>query len=392
MALVLKDNRGEDVNLDDVLDENFSDAELQNGLLCSDFDHTMIDRDFGFLLFLEKLSDPKFWTMSVSHFRRILLPKAYDQMISSGATCSMSVGSNGGSELNSDDCISILMLRDDIVELFALIKEVSRKDPAYLHIGDPLLNEFARKMSAFDKLLIKIDGVLMQQMDGRLLSRTRFFARKRKSDIKNLTERAISRTVDDNLTLAVHDINQGVFHQYVRRSDLKDLYVNRSISIVDDTRRIIARAVRRGVLASVVTTNLTDIVSTFIQESPYKPLISTVEGSTLAEYEGTDFLRPTMKGKPVIASEKEKVALRLQEEFNRRLIIAIGDSVRGDGYMGVRSLMNGGIFVAVGKKYEDTKGKFEPVVRKANEFGVTDVDKKVLYVSRGNGSNGGNGG
>jgi len=173
--------------------------------------------------------------------------------------------------------------------------------------------------------------------------------------------------------------------------DVKPLYVNRTINIIEDTRRLIARAVRRGVLASVVTTNLTDVVQTFISESSYKPLISRVEGSTLAEYEGTELLKPTMKGLPVIASEKEKVALRLQNRFRRRLIIAIDDSVRGDGWMGVRSLINGGIFVAVGKEFEPTREKFAPVVEKAKSFGVEDADRKVLYISHGKSSNGGNG-
>jgi len=211
MALTLKDNTGEFVDVDEMLDRDFTPKELEKGLLCSDFDHSMIDRDFGFLLFLEKLSDPRFWTMSPSRFRRILLPHAYDELIMKalGESEDSPDGSNYYG-IDSNDCRFLLNLRDDICELYGAAKDISGSGNSDFDIEDPLLNEFARKMAAFDKLLIKIDAVLMKQMDGRLLSRTRFFARKRKADVRTLTERAISRTVDDNLELAVHDENRGV--------------------------------------------------------------------------------------------------------------------------------------------------------------------------------------
>ena len=80
MSLILKNHAGDDVDFSKVAEE-VSARGGRNPLVVTDMDGTMFDNDLGLMVFLEKLGDPRFWNHSNSHFKKLLLPDKYREMI-----------------------------------------------------------------------------------------------------------------------------------------------------------------------------------------------------------------------------------------------------------------------------------------------------------------------
>ena len=368
------ESTGQKVLFDDVVKEVLGD-EGGESLTCADMDGTLFENDLGVLVFLEKLSDPTFWTLSEEQFRSLLLPEKYQRLMNTGA---MGEGVEG---IDRADCILVLMLWEDIVDLYKLQKVFVEKDHKTMGLEDPLVNEFARKMIEFDKYFMKMDSVLVHrpETNGQLLMRTRFFAGKNQKHVVGLTKKALDRRKKDNVTLAVYPENRLVVDQRVE--NLPDLYCEREVRDVLDIREMIERLVlKNGSEARVVTTNLQQIADTAIMRTSYDEFFrrNSAIGSTLKrDDDGT--LHPKMSRGPVIGDMKARVASMLMMQTRRRLLVAMGDSL-SDGPMGMLSLSNGGLFVAVGKDYESTRRKFAPLIEAGKKLGIPNIGKRVLLV------------
>lgn len=377
--LIFKDHdterTGEEVSFEDVVKGLPYADKMDQSLVCTDMDGTLFENDLGVLVFLEKLNDPTLWTFSADRFRDILLPPEYCQVMV------LSSKEDGVEGLDSEECFKILTLVDDLVDLYVLQKSFVASSNNCLSLkNSTIVNEFARKMIEFDKYFLKVDGLLSQrpEIGGRLLMRVRFLAGKNIKMVADLTRKAMRRRKRDTVNLKVHKSNQEHFRQLI--GALEDVEFGRVVKEVSQVRRLIQELyLTHGAEIRVITTNLQQIADVALKQSSYDDFIprrSTV-GTTLGQKNG--FFIPRVHGHPVIGQEKARMAELLMTKLNRKLQVAIGDSF-SDSEMGMKSLENGGVFVAVGKDYESTRRKFDPVVRRAKDMRIPNPEKKVLYV------------
>ncbi|MDD3861669.1 MAG: hypothetical protein PHP74_02150 [Candidatus Gracilibacteria bacterium] len=376
--LIFKDHdterTGEEVVFEEVVDGLDYHDRMNESLTCADMDGTLFENDLGILVFLEKLNDPTLWTFSADKFRDILLPPEYCKLMI------LSSKEEGVDGLDREDCFKILTLVDDLVDLYVLQKSLvaSSKDCLSLK-NSPIVNEFARKMIEFDKYFLKVDGLLSQrpEIDGRLLMRVRFLSGKNIKMVAELTRKAMRRRNRDTVNLKVHKSNQEHFSQLIR--ELEDVEFGRVVKEVSQVRALIKELYStHGSDIRVITTNLQQIADVALRQSSYDDFIprrSTI-GTTLGQKNG--FFIPRVHGRPVIGEEKARMAELLMEKLRKKLQVAIGDSF-SDSDMGMKSLENGGVFVAVGKDYESTRRRFDPFFQRAKAFGIPFPEKKILY-------------
>ena len=325
----------------------------------------MFDNDLGILVFLEKLSEPTFWTYSTDRFSRLLVPKKYFKTIQEGANTVVQ-------GLPQATCQMILALRHDLINLYALNKRfLDNEEP--LTTGHPIANEFARKMIELDRLFMEVDGHLSKQFEGELLLRTRFFAGKNKDDVYRLTQEVLERGPNAHnrfRTLGVHQSNQDETDIQVTADQLQEITEDRLVKPVDEVRRIITRLTMENLAKGrVVTTNLREIAEAIVNGSLYRRCLHSdrVVASTLDTKDDRTF-RARPSSIPVFGEEKRRLAEAIAEEKNRQFLVALGDSARNDGPMIKQALRNGGIAVFVGPTIEEIYRKFNNLYQEVAEL------------------------
>lgn len=365
--MAILDHRGDAIKTEDILQTITDENPQGNLVLASDMDGTMFKNDLGILVFLEKLSDPRFWEFEEDRFSMLLLPKGYRRLLNDGKMGMY------GDEMPSALCKLGFDLHQDIVRLYALIKKLTQEKRQSEDITLPV-NEFARKMIEFDRIFMKLDNYMSRQMGGQLLMRTRFFAGKEPKDVQRLTEEVMRRTRTDMsriLTLGIHKENAKSARQTVTEETINEAHneesplkaIDRLVVPIDAVRQIIHRAITQiGAHAIVVTANLQGIASTAIDKSTYdflkeQPGKKIVIGSRLRT-DGKK-LEARMEGKPVIGPQKAREILTYTESHGEELRIAIGDSPTTDGDMMRVCLEKGGRVFIVTRDPEHAIRRFE---------------------------------
>ncbi len=360
---------GAEYTQDELIDEFLSDKKFIVG---SDMDGTMFNNDIGVLVFLEKLSDPKFWKFKTSRFKSLLLPFKYKKVFQQGAEGTIA-------ELEQKKCQFVLNLWEDICDLYRRQREILSSNGPKIHIHTPIVNEFARKMLEFDRLLIEMERQLISRFQGELLMRTRFFVDQHRAIVGELIRKVMARKADDNdanLNLAVHNENVSEYNQRIREDDLEPIDFNRTVikntNVDNFLRKLFPRAVER-----VITTNTEEIALGAINNSDYKYLSHrrTISASRL-KMNGDKF-GSKMDGMPIFGSRKVDIAKEIEAAKKRIFKVALGDSFTNDGPMGKYALNNGGVFVIVAADYEEARQKFNPIYE---ELGANGVGERMWYV------------
>lgn len=358
-------------------------------VVATDMDNTMVDRDLGVLVFIEKLKDPHFWDLDPDAFEQLVIPAKYYGILSEGAH------GHHGDNLPPRLCQLALDLHEDIVHLYREIQRIKRDESASPH-QTPVILEFARKMIEIDRAFMEADRYLSVVFEGELLMRTRFFAGKELGDVHHVTKKVLQRTSSDPyrmLDLAIPD--EGRIGA-VSEEKISDVYgedsprrtIDRYVPIIVDVQRFTRRALKqRGVIGLVITANLQGIGTTTVRNTDYsyfkkqkirgKHLRGAVIGSRLIKNGGK--LGPKMEDLPVFGERKaEKAREFAQKNGDRRLACAIGDSPGTDGPMLRASLEEGGTAIMVGESIEEMERRFAPVL-KIEEL-QDDAHERIFYI------------
>lgn len=383
---------GRSYRLDDLMAEWLPPHKLANSVGGVDMDGTLFENDLGREVFLEKLGEPNFWRAFDSDgFAHLLLPRRYETELLSGADRNIP-------DLPPEKCRLALDLWRDIVDLHRALRtliEQSNQNSS-IDIQHPLINEFARKMLAFDHVLVELDAYFLKVFNGQLLMRVRFLAGRSNNTVKEMTRRVMERTAesaDRFVELGIHPENQSpMLSQRVNEKMLPSLHHDRLIRVIDGTRILLQRVIEHGSHPTVITTNLTEIAEEVIKSrsSPYgflqqpgKQLVWGTRLETNGKGGQEAQFRSKIGGAPVFGEQKATIAACLSRRAKKPFRIACGDSVRSDGPMGQIAMEHGGVFVAVGKDYETMRRNFHALYEQALAKRVQHPEEKIWYLEIG---------
>ncbi len=364
---------GAEYTQEELIEEFLPDKKIIVG---SDMDGTMFNNDIGVLVFLEKLSDPTFWKFKTSRFKSLLLPIKYRRAFEEGATGSVS-------ELDQRKCQFILKLWEDICDLYRKQREILSSNGPKINIHTPIVNEFARKMLAFDRLLIEMERQLISRFKGELLMRTRFFADKGVQDVEELTKKVMAREIgdeDSEMDLSVHDDNRNEYNQRISAEDLEPIVYNRIVIINLHVAALIKQVFDRGAAVRVITTNIQNNALGAINNSDYsyQNHRRTISASSLRM--NGDRFGSKMDGMPIFGERKVDIAREIEEAKKRKFKVALGDSFTNDSPMGKYALENGGVFVIVADDYEEARQKFNPIYEELIDDDDNEVGDRIWYI------------
>jgi hypothetical protein len=364
-----------------VRDDFLDDEILEDGLVATDMDGTMFKNDLGMLTSLHMLRTPDAWGIHPDNFKELLTPSVQTSVVN--------LGLNGYlPALNPKDCQLFLDLRDDLFELYVKIFSYLGKDD--LTIADPVVNEFAHKMIALDKLILDMEIIFQAATTGQLLLRTRF--------LKGMTRRNVGKIIslmmennnngDKFEELDVHDENKAISEQRVGSDRLEKISFDKKIHVVGGVRDVIFNLLDDDVPIRVVTTSLQDIAMGVLRGTEYSLILDQscdgkkpVLASTLT-CDRYGVLDSEPDKAPVFGEIKKRILEELQIKMNRKVICAIGDSVNNDSPMMKLALNNGGIAIINGENYQDTRDKFKPFVDdQRRKLGDPDIGKRVFYIT-----------
>lgn len=364
-----------------IRDEFLDDKMLKDGMVATDMDGTMFDNDLGMLTSLHMLRSPNVWGIHPDNFKALLAPVAQTSVVNLGLNGRIPV-------LSPEDCQLFLDLKDDLFELYVgIFTYIGEED---LTIADPVVNEFAHKMIALDKLILSMEAVFQHATVGQLLLRTRFLTGMTRRNVGKI----ISLMMEDNINgnrfeeLDVHDENKKISKQRVGSDKLEKVSFDKRIHVVKDVRDIIFNLLDDDVPVRVVTTSLQDIAMGVLRGTEYNRLLDQdcdgrkpVCASTMVVDKYGVFSSKTDK-MPVFGETKKNILIELQEKMNRKVKCAIGDSASNDTPMMELSLQNGGIIIINGDNYLDTRDKFKSFVDdQRQKIGDSDIGKRVFYVT-----------
>lgn len=364
-----------------IRNEYLDDEMLENGLVATDMDGTMFKNDLGMLTSLHMLRTPDAWDIHPDNFKELLTPSVQTSVVNLGLKGYLPA-------LSPKDCQLFLDLRDDLFELY--VKIFSYLGEEDLTISDPVVNEFAHKMIALDKLILSMETVFQAATAGQLLMRTRF--------LKGMTRRNVGKIIslmmenhmngDRFEELDVHDENKAVSEQRVGSDRLEKISFDKRIHVVSGIRDVIFNLLDDDIPVRVVTTSLQDIAMGVLRGTEYSPILDQscdgkkpVLASTLT-CDRYGVLDSEPDKAPVFGDIKKRILEELQIKMNRRVICAIGDSVNNDSSMMELALGNGGIAIINGETYENTRAKFKPFVdRQRRDLGDPHVGERIFYNS-----------
>jgi phosphoserine phosphatase len=318
----------------------------REGLFVSDFDGCITHQDFGVQCFDSKLHNGAYWTWTEEEFSELLLPTkatgenkaSYMQILKYALDPKKDIPEK--IRVRSQH---LLQLHGKLVSLYARIKNDSRA---------PLRAEFADKMQEYDKIVLSLEGFFAQFYGNSIFSRLRFFAGKAHTDAKKLSA--------DTLSQGKTKFNK----------DLLDIYKY-------------LRA--EGAEGRIITTNF----SSLVREAVNKTILNEIfkEDDVIAtQMQGTRIYKKDpfridrlIKGEPVFGSRKAQLALQESIVKNRNLILAAGDSHRGDGPMLAAVLKQGGIAiipVAENKDISKVISDFKEQI--SGYLGISEVSPDML--------------
>ena len=373
--------------LDRLIEEHFSPEQLKRGLVATDMDGTMFKNDLGLLVFVESLCEPRFWHYGPKKMKKLLIPPAYEELLVKG--------SNGETpDLPMEECKKALVLREDIILLYEVYCSLSRKGKKPME-KRPVVIEFARKMIELDRLIMGLEPHWRSHFNGQLLMRTRFFSANKKKSIDRLIRTTLARNDMDDpnrfLALRTFPKHQESLGQSMELKDLDP--IDRVIQVRKEIEMILRTFhIEHGLRTVVVTTNFDQIAKEVTQNEPYDFLKTekrrNVKGTIVKTHESKpkrnrcepkEYYTSRLLNVPPLGEEKRCIAQEAARRRQRILLVACGDSLAGDGAMGLQAMENGGVFIVAGDKYDETRAKFEPLSVEAVQKGVKDAANKIWY-------------
>jgi len=264
-------------------------------------------------------------------------------------------------------------------------------------INTPVVNEFALKMIEFDNLVKKVENPLMDLGRARILMRTRFFAGKNLEAAKQLMRGIMERSrmtvaerqnghvhleIQQDIQAAIHDVGNGSTYEQ-RVQDIDPRIFNRVVSVNDDIRRMIARlTIENGAFGVAISANLLAFVKEAVEGSSYAGIINETMGSRLKFQRPEDrIFHPTFEGEALHGQPKVDALRALSLETGKTLRVALGDSIKGDGPMGIEAVRNGGVFVVTGQSFEAIQKQFRKLPEQARTKGVNNMAQRTWALS-----------
>ena len=316
----------------------------QDGLFVSDFDGCIVRQDFGAQCFDLKLHNGAYWTWKPEEFSELLLPTkasgennvSYEQILKYALDPNKNVP-----EKIRVRAQQLLQLNEKLVSLYARIKTDSRA---------PLRREFANKMKEYDKTVLSLEGFFSQFYGNSIFSRLRFFAGKAHTDAKQLSA--------DTLAQGKTEFNKDLLdiYKYLRTEGAEGRIITTNFS------SLVREAVNRTILGEIFKED--DVIATKMQ------------GTRV--YKKDPFrMDRLIKGEPVFGSRKAQLAL--QESITKDLILAAGDSHRGDGPMLAETLKQGGIAIIPVAEHKDISKVIFDFKRQISEhLGIPELSLDML--------------
>ncbi|MFC1616426.1 hypothetical protein ACFL21_04750 [Patescibacteria group bacterium] len=366
------DRTGEETYLDASLEDFLPPDVAEKTQIATDMDGTMFNNDLGRLVFMVKLLDPKFWRIDPAEFKELLLPYEHVRVIKQGKQ-----GFIDHPEMSISNCTEILGLHRDLCLLYKLMH--TRINGTDLFLEDSIINEFAAKMIAFDKLIILLEMYLRAVFNNQLLMRVRFFGGHDASIMPVLTKDALSisqQHPERFITLQSHDDTREFVPQEI---ELPPIEFDRYAEANEQVRRVIARlVVENRAKICVVTTNLQSIANAAIAYSRFAPYFreDSSFGSRLVK--NGNVYETCLDGDPVFGPEKVKLAERAAFSNGCDFKVAIGDNANNDGPMMKKALENNGLVFIVGEEFETIRNHFAEWFKQVES--LPKVEQRILVV------------
>ncbi len=318
----------------------------KNGLFVSDFDGCITREDFGVQCFDLKLNNGAYWTWTEGEFSELLLPTEVSEGNRVSYRQILEYALNPERDILEKIRVRAQKLQDlhrKLVSLYVRIKTDSRA---------PLRREFADKMQEYDQTVLSLEGFFSQFYGNSIFSRLRFFAGKAHTDAKQLSA--------DTIAQGKTEFNK----------DLLDIY----------------KYLRtEGAEGRIITTNFLSLVREAVSKTILNEIfdedhvIATQMQGNKTHKKDPFLMKRLVKGEPVFGSRKAQLALQEIVSKNKDLILAAGDSPKGDASMLAESLKAGGIaIIPVSQENDISEVIFKFKQQMAEHLGIPELSPDML--------------
>ncbi len=317
----------------------------QNGLFISDFDKCLTKDDFGVTCFKMWLRDIDKWNYSPEKFAEILLPQKEptDGNIISYYDLVKNAINNPKSKISDhQNAQKVMALYHEITELYKQIKKSSTPE---------LKKEFENKMVEFDNVTYKLEPYFQEFFGNQIFFRLRFWAGNNHIMAKNNSHQAI--------TEGRLQINKDLFDFYAQ---LKSEGHNSAI-ITTNYFSTVREAVNRTILNQIFAEK--DVYATKMQ-------------GNLDKSKSVYQIKKQILGAPVINDQKAFIAKQASVLKNRELILAAGDSPRGDGKMIGEVLSRSGVGIIPVQENSDIQKIAQKFQKSIQEYlNLTEIPEEM---------------
>ncbi len=316
----------------------------------TDVDGTTFYQDLGILVFLKKLQRPEFWQFTPEQFDQLLVPPKYKELLTRLVI-------NGPDRLKAKLALD---LATDITTLYRLKKRINGSVDKAEELK-PVLEEFAAKMIAFDKIMMDLEKHFLAECNGQLLMRIRFFNGKTVDDVQAIVKEIIQDTIDhwDNeterkLQLKVVDgtrergtklTNQELEANFDAQLFIQELSLTINRAVFETLEKL---GTQNGVSIRAITTNLREIAIAGLLGTRYGRILHgerTIGTTLTAKEDGT--LGEELEGPAVFGAQKSVILDQFGQTRKKTPGFMAGDSLTNEGPTFINVVNRGGIATIV---------------------------------------------
>lgn len=337
--------RGEEVDLQSVLDEVLPASLREESLFASDMDDTMFHGDSGQLIFLECLRQPSFYThIDIQELESILLPNVEigETYTALGYIQQGALGLIPG--VSQSDCIQAIEKQKGLVDKFTEIRQsvLSGKQEV-----EEDIRIFIHEAISFDNLLISLNKQHPNQATSNRLatafSRVRLFKGHSAEHLAQLATSLLKRTAADPDRHYILDPKaQSVLDRTVR--------INTSIL------NLLSGVKIEGMDGYVITGSPQPVAESLMRQTPYSTIVAPERIKGVQLKEGTQKrLTGCIEGQHIFGLHKRTILENIQKQHQKRVMLALGDFPSSDRHMGAVALENNGVFVITHKSGDEDR-------------------------------------
>lgn len=345
---------------------------LQKYGYVTDMDGTMFCEDIGASLLYLKTLTPEFWKdTSLEQFKETLVTHDVNTLlaVAQAEAPNIGIGKPNDQVYIADSNKTANSIRNIIIPtilaLFISIKNTSQENQ---EPNQDDLAKFAYLMNILDRLIMKLEPICVNSLNGRIVPKTRFLANKNIKQTNKLVDQLLEIEPDSQeahvnmpaalqqyLNLEGYTIKPEVFHGQISRR------ATRVTSVKRIARKIVG--FEDGVI-SIVTTNLPEIAVRAATSplSPFHKTFSTqrtqLDGTDFNDYvHGTRLIKIWGQYLPIPETEgvlqKQKLTRTQLLDRIYLTLLSSGDT-RTDALMMAQAIKNGGYAIMVGENPEVT--------------------------------------